>query len=375
MGCGGARCACSSAFPSCRCSFTTSSQVATCGRLLTCDAPLRRRAHRVSSCSRRSTAGGRSPSSSWRGPTAASASTSGCASVPATPATRLSCSRSRSWCRRSRCSASTRARARSSRARRPIRRCCSKSCATGTSAIPSSGRDVDEVKRLPLLGLRPSRRRRVRGARRALGDRATARTRQHHVSRRTPGARADRLSRARGEPQRAHPARVDLRRPRPLHDVPRARAARLRGSLPPARHAEARRARATARADPTCASRASCGRTHDIAVLPLLPPDVTADDPRRNRDSASMERFVAIMFVDIRRSTALFEKRLPYDVVFLLNHYLRRRRGRDRRRGRRAEPVHRRRGHGDLRHAHRAAGRRARRRSTPRASCSSDSPR
>src|SRR2546428_13772636 len=27
------------------------------------------------------------------------------------------------------------------------------------------------------------------------------------------------------------------------------------------------------------------------------------------------------MFVDIRRSTALFEKRLPYDVVFLLNHF------------------------------------------------------
>ncbi len=59
----------------------------------------------------------------------------------------------------------------------------------------------------------------------------------------------------------------------------------------------------------------------DIAVLPLLPPDVTADDPRRTRESASMEHFVAIMFVDIRRSTALFERRLPYDAVFLLNHY------------------------------------------------------
>jgi adenylate cyclase len=59
----------------------------------------------------------------------------------------------------------------------------------------------------------------------------------------------------------------------------------------------------------------------DIAVLPLLPPDVTASDPRRDREAASSERFVAIMFVDIRRSTALFERRLPYDVVFLLNHY------------------------------------------------------
>jgi adenylate cyclase len=60
----------------------------------------------------------------------------------------------------------------------------------------------------------------------------------------------------------------------------------------------------------------------DIAVLPLLPPDITANDPRRRSPGAgSIERFAAIMFVDIRRSTALFEKRLPYDVVFLLNHF------------------------------------------------------
>ena len=61
----------------------------------------------------------------------------------------------------------------------------------------------------------------------------------------------------------------------------------------------------------------------DIAVLPLLPPDIGASDtPRRDDCEASdIERFVAIMFVDIRRSTALVEKRLPYDVVFLLNHF------------------------------------------------------
>ena len=34
-----------------------------------------------------------------------------------------------------------------------------------------------------------------------------------------------------------------------------------------------------------------------------------------------VEEVVAIMFVDIRQSTALVEKRLPYDVVFLLNHF------------------------------------------------------
>ena len=61
----------------------------------------------------------------------------------------------------------------------------------------------------------------------------------------------------------------------------------------------------------------------DTAVLPLLPPDIGASETRgRDYSEASeIERFVAIMFVDIRRSTALVEKRLPYDVVFLLNHF------------------------------------------------------
>ena len=61
----------------------------------------------------------------------------------------------------------------------------------------------------------------------------------------------------------------------------------------------------------------------DTAVLPLLPPDIAASETRRRdySESSDIERFVAIMFVDIRRSTALVEKRLPYDVVFLLNHF------------------------------------------------------
>jgi len=61
----------------------------------------------------------------------------------------------------------------------------------------------------------------------------------------------------------------------------------------------------------------------DTAVLPLLPPDIGARESRRRdySEASDIERFVAIMFVDIRRSTALVEKRLPYDVVFLLNHF------------------------------------------------------
>jgi len=60
----------------------------------------------------------------------------------------------------------------------------------------------------------------------------------------------------------------------------------------------------------------------DVSVLPLLPVGAVDDETRRRaaqiRDA---ERTVAIFFLDIRRSTSLVERRLPYDVVFLLNHF------------------------------------------------------
>jgi len=41
--------------------------------------------------------------------------------------------------------------------------------------------------------------------------------------------------------------------------------------------------------------------TQDITILPLLPPDIAADDRRRrSAGAAETERFVAIMFIDIR---------------------------------------------------------------------------
>jgi adenylate cyclase len=63
--------------------------------------------------------------------------------------------------------------------------------------------------------------------------------------------------------------------------------------------------------------------SRDTAVLPLLPPDIGARETRRRdtSEASDVERFVTIMFVDIRSSTALVEKRHPYDVVFLLNHF------------------------------------------------------
>ena len=61
----------------------------------------------------------------------------------------------------------------------------------------------------------------------------------------------------------------------------------------------------------------------DIVVAPLLAPQVTLDQ-LRDLDSSAFgeERFVVAMFVDMRGSTRLAERRLPYDTVFVINRFL-----------------------------------------------------
>jgi adenylate cyclase len=61
----------------------------------------------------------------------------------------------------------------------------------------------------------------------------------------------------------------------------------------------------------------------DVAIIPLLPPNVGLDFVR-NRDhvNSGRERYIVSMFVDMRGSTKLAEARLPYDVVFLVNRFL-----------------------------------------------------
>ena len=63
--------------------------------------------------------------------------------------------------------------------------------------------------------------------------------------------------------------------------------------------------------------------TSDIAFVPMLPPhahiaDVNRGGPARTGD----ERYVVIMFVDMRGSSKLAEERLPYDTVFVINQFL-----------------------------------------------------
>jgi len=59
-------------------------------------------------------------------------------------------------------------------------------------------------------------------------------------------------------------------------------------------------------------------------VTPLLPAAVgPVEAYRRQPQAHGGERYVAILFADLRGFTSISEGRLPYDVVFLLNRYFR----------------------------------------------------
>ena len=60
----------------------------------------------------------------------------------------------------------------------------------------------------------------------------------------------------------------------------------------------------------------------DLYVIPLLPPNATARDGFLKPSHLNgQECEIAILFADLRAFTKMSEKRLPYDVVFLLNRY------------------------------------------------------
>jgi len=59
--------------------------------------------------------------------------------------------------------------------------------------------------------------------------------------------------------------------------------------------------------------------TSDVSVVPLLPATTVAAGSHAHR--AGEEREVAVLFADLRQFTRVAERRLPYDVVFLLNRY------------------------------------------------------
>jgi len=61
----------------------------------------------------------------------------------------------------------------------------------------------------------------------------------------------------------------------------------------------------------------------DVAIVPLLPASIGAAAlaQRRERETAGVEKVIAVMFADLRGFTTLSESKLPFDVVFLLNRY------------------------------------------------------
>ncbi len=60
--------------------------------------------------------------------------------------------------------------------------------------------------------------------------------------------------------------------------------------------------------------------SRDLAVIPLFQPTVSAAKlPAGARDG--QEREIAVLFADLRGFTRLAERKLPYDVVFILNRY------------------------------------------------------
>jgi len=61
----------------------------------------------------------------------------------------------------------------------------------------------------------------------------------------------------------------------------------------------------------------------DVSIIPIIPPHVNVDFVRnRSRVNSGRERYIVCMFVDMRGSTKFAEKRLPFDVVFIVNRFL-----------------------------------------------------
>jgi adenylate cyclase len=60
----------------------------------------------------------------------------------------------------------------------------------------------------------------------------------------------------------------------------------------------------------------------DVAFLLLLPPQLNLSFVREQKMRIGEERFLVSMFVDLRGSTGIAERGLPYDTVYLVNRFL-----------------------------------------------------
>ncbi|HMK67168.1 MAG TPA: adenylate/guanylate cyclase domain-containing protein, partial [Stellaceae bacterium] len=77
-------------------------------------------------------------------------------------------------------------------------------------------------------------------------------------------------------------------------------------------------------ADPAIRLACQLRPMHDLAFVPLMPPNIGAAGVReRQRPHLGEERYVVSLFADMRGSTELAERQLPFDTVFLVNQFLR----------------------------------------------------
>ena len=76
-------------------------------------------------------------------------------------------------------------------------------------------------------------------------------------------------------------------------------------------------------ADPSIRLACQLRPTDDLSFFQLfLPHTVSADGARSNPTRIGQERYLVSMFVDMRGSTQMAEKRLPFDTVFIVNRFL-----------------------------------------------------
>ncbi|MEH2549573.1 adenylate cyclase [Bradyrhizobium sp. AZCC 2262] len=94
----------------------------------------------------------------------------------------------------------------------------------------------------------------------------------------------------------------------------------------------------------------------DLSFFQLFLPHTAADGHGSNPTRIGQERYLVNMFVDMRGSTKLAEKRLPFDTVFIVNRFLGAGVAGGARERRHAEPVRRRRHAGAVRALDHATG-------------------
>jgi adenylate cyclase len=84
-----------------------------------------------------------------------------------------------------------------------------------------------------------------------------------------------------------------------------------------------REASALARIGATPGMRLACQirPTADISVIPLLAADAGAADGAVRGGLEGTERLIAVLFIDLRSSTILSERKMPYDLLYILNQF------------------------------------------------------